>query len=571
MLDTVIRGGVVVDGTGGSRRPADVGIRDGRVIAVGDVDERARRTIEAEGRIVSPGFVDVHTHFDAQAFWDGTLSPSPLHGVTTIVGGNCGFTIAPLADSEADFLMRMLARVEGMPLESLEAGVPWDWRTMADYLSRLDGRLSVNAGFMVGHSALRRVVMGEAGSERAADDDEVGRMQGLLRESLTAGGLGFSSTWSTTHNDADGRPVPSRHATPDELVALASVCKEFEGTSLEFLPRFSTGPFADEDLEVMARMSSTAQRPLNWNVLSVTARTLDDARQKLEAGSYARERGGKVVGLTIPMTIVARFSFRTGFVLDALPGWEELMALPAEEKLRILRDPAERRRLNELAQQPGPFRHISRWDAKIIADTFTPETRPYEGRLVGDIAAEEGKDPFDALLDIVCADELRTTFTNVARDDRREDWEARAEVWRDERAVVGASDAGAHLDFLGTFNYTTILLQEAVRRHGVLSLEEAVHLLTDVPARLYGIRDRGRLTEGAWADVVVFDEERVGTEVSTTRFDLPGGAGRLYAAAVGIDHVLVNGVEIVDGARFTEARPGTILRAGRDTATPAMI
>jgi N-acyl-D-aspartate/D-glutamate deacylase len=569
MLDLVIKGGEVVDGSGGPRRRADVGIQDGRVVEIGDIDDHGRRTIDAEGCVVAPGFVDVHTHLDVQCFWDSTLSPSPLHGVTTVIGGNCGFTVAPLSPSEADFLMRMLARVEGMPLTTLERGVPWDWKSTAEYFDRLPP-LAVNAGFMVGHSAVRRVVMGEEASERTATEDELDAMRRLVREGLAAGAMGFSSTWSSTHNDANGVPVPSRWADGEELIALAAECRQFPGTSLEFLPEIAKAEFNQHNVDVMTRMSLEAQRPLNWNVLTVTARSLPGALAKLSASDAARQRGAKVVALTMPMTIMARFSFATGFILDALPGWDDFIALPPEQRLHRLRDPAERRRLNDLAQQPGPFRHVARWDEKVIAETFAPQNKGFEGRTVGQIADEQGKDPFDALADIVCADELRTLFTSSPPVETAEDWQARAQVWRDPRAVIGASDAGAHLDFLGTFNYTTTLLQEGVREHQAITLEEAVRLLTDVPARLYGLRDRGRLAEGCLADVVVFDETTVGSSPLAMRTDLPGDASRLYASATGIKHVLVNGTQIVEGDAFTDARPGTLLRSGRDTVTPAI-
>jgi len=320
----------------------------------------------------------------------------------------------------------------------------------------------------------------------------------------------------------------------------------------------------------MARISATARRPLNWNVLTVSAKGLPAALAKLSASDDARRLGGKVVALTLPITIMGRFSFATGVVLDALPGWDDLFRLSAGERLVVLQDPAERRRLDESARQKGPFRHISRWEDKIIAETVTPSNSAYEGRVVGDIATEEGKDPFDVLLDIVCADELRTTFTNPPPVETQEDWEAKVHVWRDPRAVIGASDAGADLDFLGTFNYHTLLLRQAVREQQVITLEEAIHLITDVPAQLYGLRDRGRLREGAYADIVVFDESTIGSAPLAMRADLPGGASRLFAPATGIAHVLVNGEPIVEGPAFTEARPGTKLHCGRDTATPAL-
>ncbi|WP_131744900.1 amidohydrolase family protein [Frankia sp. Cppng1_Ct_nod] len=571
MHDIVIRGGQVVDGTGAPRRQADVAIDGGRVVAIGTVPDAGRRTIDADGLIVSPGFVDIHTHLDVQGFWDPTLSPSPLHGVTTVLGGNCGFTVAPLDDTAGDYLMRMLSRVEGMPLESLRAGVPWDWRTTAEFLDRLDGTLAVNAGFMVGHSAIRRVAMGPAATERPATEDELETMKQLLRAGIAAGGLGFSSTWSHSHSDADGRPVPSRAAPAEELFALAAVAGEFEGTSLEFLPVLpQRGGFSPEITDVMVGMSVTARRPLNWNILAVNAKTLPDALARLEVGDIARSRGGKVVALTMPDTPPARFSFRAGFVLDQVPGLHDFLFLPWEERLAILRDPDRRRELRRGAEEPSAFSHLVDWGSRHIIETFSPQTKQYAGREVREIAAEEGRDPFDVLMDIVVADELKTTFSNPYREARPEDWQARAQVWRDPRAVVGASDAGAHLDMVEFFGYSTMLLQHGVREQQVVTLEEAVRLITDVPARLYGLRDRGRLRVGGAADIVIFDAARIARQPTETRFDLPAGAGRLYGEADGIEHVLVNGVEIAHDGRFTGDFPGVILRSGRDTETPSL-
>ncbi len=568
MHDVVITGGQVIDGTGAARTAADIAIDDGRITAIGCDVGAGRRRIEADGRVVAPGFVDVHTHLDVQGFWDPMLTPSPLHGVTTVLGGNCGFTVAPLDGDAAGYLMRMLAKVEGMPLEALEQGVPWDWTSTADYLDRLDGRLALNAGFSVGHSALRRVVMGPAAIERPATTDEIDRMAALLRAGLEGGAIGFSSTWSSTHNDAEGRPVPSRWATASELIALASVCGDFEGTSLEFLP--GVGRWDDQTQQVMIDMTVAARRPLNWNIISVSAQSRHHWQEKLALSDRARAAGGKIVGLVIPRSPAARFCFRSGFVLDAIPGWEAAMALPPAAKLALLRDTAARARLDEDSRRPSPMRHLAEWGAMRIVETFTEPTKRYEGRTVADIATEEGKAPFDALVDIVVADDLRTSFCFARADDSDADWAARAEVWRDPRAVVGASDAGAHLDMLATFSFSTDLLAFGVREHRLLTTEEAVRLLTSVPADLYGLRQRGRLAEGWYADIVVFDEATVGPEEVVTRFDLPGGAGRLYAGARGVDHVLVNGEPIVADRTLTQSTPGTLLRSGRDTATPAL-
>jgi N-acyl-D-aspartate/D-glutamate deacylase len=572
MLDTKITGGVLVDGTGAPGRPADVSIRNGTIVAVGEVDEPARKVIDAGGRAVTPGFIDVHTHLDAQAFWDPDLSPSPLHGVTTAVSGNCGFTIAPLSAESGAYLMPMLARVEGMPLESLRRGVPWSWTTTAEYLDLLDRTLAINVGFMVGHSAIRRFVMGEAANERAATPEELEAMKGLLRQGIRAGGLGFSTTTSATHNDAAGRPVPSRLADATEMVELARVCGEFEGTSLELLPQGATTghAFAPEVAELMISMSEAARRPLNWNVIQPTAKSLDAWLAKLAVGDQAQARGAKVIGLTMPVDMKARFSFHAGFVLDQFEGWGEFLVRPVDDRLRILADPAERKRLQVLAEGTADMRHLSSWGKLLIVETFFPDTEQYRGRVVADIAAEKGCDPFDALVDIVIADGLRTTFSRNMPDPSEADWEARVRVWRDPRALIGASDAGAHLDMIAAFRYSTGMLAEAVRMRELLSLEEAIAMLTGSAARMYGMTGRGVIAEGAHADILVIDTETVGCGPVGTRFDLPGGAPRLYADATGIDHVIVEGVEVAADGAYTGERPGRILRSGLDTKTPTM-
>jgi len=567
MLDTAITGGTLIDGSGAAARRGDLGIRDGRIVALGALTEPARRTIDATGLAVAPGFVDIHTHYDAQAFWDGTLSPSPLHGVTTVVGGNCGFSIAPLAPEAGPYLMRMLARVEGMPLEALAAGVPWDWRRFGEHLSRLDGRLSVNAGFLVGHSALRRVVMGERAVGERATDAELEAMVALLDESLAAGGLGFSSSAAPTHNDGEGKPVPSRHASAAEIVRLAGVCRRHPGTTLEFLP--TVGPFGDEHYELMAAMSLAADRPLNWNVLQVMAGANPVWEGQLRASDYARERGATVVALTLPQSMTLRLNLVSGFIFDALPGWPEVIGLPLPERMRAFADPGVRRRLDAQAnsEAAGVFRFFADWQRFRIDETFSDANTPWRGKTVGEVARETGKTPFDAMLDVALADGLRTSFMPQMPPPDDDTWRLRATLWRDPRTIVGASDAGAHLDMIDTFTVSTALLGPAVRDRGLLPLEEAVRQITDVPARLYGLRERGRLQAGWHADVVVFDPARIGPGPIHTRSDLPTGASRLYAEAEGIAHVLVNGEEIVTGTRCTAARPGTVLRSGRDTDT----
>jgi len=563
-----ITGGTVVDGTGAARRGADVLVRDGRIVAVGDDarDDPATRTIDATDLVVAPGFVDLHTHYDAQLMWDPSASPSPMHGVTTVFNGNCGFALAPAAAEHREYLARLLARVEGIPLAAIEAGVPWTWGTFAAYLEHLDGAVAVNAGFLAGHSVLRRLVMGDAAGD-VADEAALDAMAELLAEALAAGAIGFSSSQSPTHNDGDGRPVPSRAATRDELLRLASVVGEFPGTQLELILAGCLNGFTDDEVRLMSDLSLAADRPLNWNVLAVQAGGNHD--HQLAASTHAADHGARVVALTLPQGMRIRLSFLSGFVLDGLPGWRDTLALPVPERLRALGDPVVRRRLDDGAHSPeaGVLANLARWDRLEVAEGFTDETRALEGRRVGEIAAAQGKEPFDALLDVVVTDRLRTGLRPDFGGPEPEDvWLERARVWRDPRTIVGGSDAGAHLDMMCGASYSTFLVGDAVRR-GLLTLEEAVHELTDVPARLYGLKDRGRLEPGAHADLVVFDPETVGPGRERTVDDLPGGASRIVVDAEGIERVVVGGVEIVVSGTATGATPGTVLRAGRDTDT----
>jgi N-acyl-D-aspartate/D-glutamate deacylase len=448
--------------------------------------------------------------------------------------------------------------------------VPWNWVSTADYFDRIESnKVGINLGFMIGHSAIRRIAMGPESTQRESTPDELERMKALLRAGLEAGGLGFSTSYARTHNDADGNMVPSRHATIAELIDLARVTGEYEGTGLEIIPQ--VGPFDQWAIDLMVDMSVAAKRPINWNVMVVTQANIDECRSKLAAGDIARERGGKVVALTMPISFGARLSFNSGFVLDAMPGWESAMHASRDEKLALLSDKGARDALDAKAQSPdNPLRMLADWSTKIIFDVVAPENEQYRGQMVGAIAQAEGRDPWDVLCDIAVADELMTSFGTPTPVETVEDWTARLEVWRDPRAVIGASDAGAHFDLLASFNYATGLLERAVRRHQMCSFEEAIHLMTQVQAELYGLKERGVLREGWHADVIVIDPETVGTDEIAMRFDLPGDEGRLYADATGIDHVLVNGVPIVADGELTSGRGGTLLRSGRDTETPAL-
>ena len=569
MLDIKISGGTIIDGSGAPRYQGDIGIKDGRIVALGEVSEPAHQEIEAKGKVVSPGFVDVHTHYDAQVFWDPTLSPSCYHGVTTIFGGFCGFSIAPLSKESASYLLPMLARVEGMPVESLRAGVPWNWSSFAEYLSRLEGTLAINAGFMAGHSAIRRYVMGPRAVGQKATREEIEKMKDLLRESIRGGALGLSTTTSNVHNDADGNPVPSRHATLDELMELASVVGEFEGTTAEIAP---APTFTDDTYELLTRMSLAANRPVNWNLLSLANLEPDQVartKKKLDASAYARKRGGEVIALIIPQSISVRINLHSGFLFDTLPTWGDFLKLPVEERIKRLKTPEVRAELKSACEVDlGGSALFANWAGMRVVGVFSKENEPYLNRTVGEIAKEQKRDPFDVFIDVSLADGLRTQFIPKMSDsDSEELYRERAKLWLDDRTVVGGSDAGAHLDMIDSFALPTALLQLGVRKYGVISLEQAVQLITQKSAGMMGLRERGELQIGWHADVVIFDPDRVGQGEIYTRMDVPAGQGRLYAEADGIHHVIVNGREIIRDGKYLGVPAGKILRSGHDTYT----
>lgn len=569
MLDVLIRGATLVDGTGAPARTADVGLRDGLVVVVGSTDEDAAEVIDAVGLVLCPGFIDPHTHYDAQLLWDPHASPSNLHGVTTVVSGNCGFTLAPLRGEDADWTLRMMAEVEGMPLEALRAGVGGGWTSFAEYLDHLDGRLGVNAAFLVGHCALRRFVMGAEGTGREATPEEVSAMVALLHEAIAAGAIGFSSSQSFTHNDGDGRPVPSRSATTDEVLALCAVVADHEGTTLEYITDGCLKGFTEAEVERMTAMSRTAGRPLNWNVLTVDARDRDAVEHQLRASAHAEAHGARVVALTMPTLVPMNMSFLTRCALTMIPYWDEVLTLPVPERVERLSDPEVRRRMEAAArsEEAGVLRRLSGWAGYEIGDTYSAANRPLEGRRVGDIAAERGTSPFDTLVDIVLADDLRTVLWPTPPEDDEASWALRMQLLDAGRAMVGGSDAGAHLDRMLGSAYPTVFLADTLRGRRLLPVERVVQLMTDTPARLFGLRERGRVVEGWHADLVLFDPATVGSQPVRKIADLPAHNERLFAGADGIRRVFVNGRSTVVDGEPTADLAGALLRSGRDTET----
>jgi N-acyl-D-aspartate/D-glutamate deacylase len=562
MLDLVLRGATVVDGTGAPSVRGDVAVRGGRIVAVGMVDEPASRTIDADGKVVCPGFIDLHTHYDAQLLWDPSASPSVLHGVTTVLGGNCGFSIAPLGPHDVDYVQRMMTMVEGIPLEALEGGGTWDWSSFAQYLARLERGVAVNAGFLVGHSTVRRVVMGDAATTAPATPSQLAAMVDLVEQSLAGGALGFSSSLGEGHVDGDGAPVPSRAATFEEFVALAGCLRGHRGTTLEFIP--TVGPIPDERMTLMADMSLAADRPLNWNLLGSLA-SEEIYEQQLRASDVARDKGAHVIALTLPDLM----RMRASNLLPTLPGWRPVLALGPDGRRAAAADASSRAELRAGAEKVAgrAIGALSDFRLMEVADASSP----WVGQSLEDIATSRGTDVIDVLIDVVLVEDLTLFLVlpsltpSLGRSD--EGWKVRASVWKDPRVMLGGSDAGAHVDLMCHANYPTVVLGEAVRDRGLLTVEEAVEMMTDRPARHYGLRHRGRIAEGWHADLVVFDPTSIATGPTTIRHDLPGGGERLHAPSRGVDHVFVGGSEVASHGEATGVTSGTVLRSGRDTDT----
>jgi N-acyl-D-aspartate/D-glutamate deacylase len=571
MLDVVVRGGTIVDGTGRPAVSGDVGMRDGRIVAVGRVDEDARETIDAGGLVVAPGFVDLHAHYDAQIFWDPWCSPSPLHGVTSVVAGNCGLTLAPAAPDDRDFLTRLLARVEAIPVEALRAGVTYEWETYPQFLDVVEGRpLGVNIGFLVGHSALRRAVMGEDASTRAARPEELEAMCRLLDEALAAGGMGLSTANVLTQVDGDGRPTPPNFATHEELVSLAAVCGRHAGTSIEFIPGSFLVGFTDDDVELMTAMSAAANRVVNWNTPLVNKAAPELYVRQLRSSDHAAEHGGRVVALYMCQNGPTQQDFHDGYVWRTLPDWAFLFALSADERVAALRDPAVRDRLRAGLDSVDRGLAVSirtSWGLHVVNEA-PPALAHLNGRRISDIAAERGTSEFDAVCDIAADADLQVGFVRYSHT-HGDEWSegARRSLLHDDRVLLGASDAGAHMDMMVGADFTTRSFGDLVRGKGIFGVEEMVRRFSDEPARLYGLRDRGRLAVGAHADVVVFDPATIDAGPLTTKRDLPGGASRLTTDSVGVHWTLVGGRPVVAEGKLTAETPGQLMRSGRDVDT----
>ena len=557
MYDLLIRDGLVVDGSGMPAFHADIGIERGKVTEIGRLGGPAKQTIDADGRAVAPGFIDNHCHFDAQVTWDPLCTFSPNHGVTTVIFGNCSLGLAPARPDDHQALAMMLSRVEAIPMESLEAGVPWGWATFPEYLDVLDRRLGVNAGVLMGHSAVRRYVMGDDASEReAATGPELEAMKAIVREGVTEGALGLSFDRNTGHLDLLGRRIPGIVAPVEEIYELASALR---GLSSGVLQCGSAYPLEIRD-GFATRMSEASGRPVVYNQLVYNATTPDAWRTHLDLVEQRVREGRRVYPVVNPRPQSTRFTMRNAQVFDRLPAWQAVMTGSDEQKLAAFRDPSMRLRLHAEAVEGEniPVTALPiRWEGVFVARPALEKNASLAGKSLAQVAQEQGKDVLDAFLDLVVEETLATSFRNSQAGG---DNEAMAAMLGSPYTMIGLSDAGAHVVFEAGYGYSSVVLGHWVREERVLTLEEAVRKLSFMQASVYGLHDRGLLRPGMAADVVVFDPDTIAAEETDETHDLPGGLMRLRQLARGVDYTIVNGQTLMESGEHTGAYPGRVMR-----------
>ncbi|MEO6124245.1 MAG: amidohydrolase family protein [Ilumatobacteraceae bacterium] len=552
MTPLVLRGGTVVDGTGAPARMADVLMADGKIVAVGDIsaEQSAHATeVDCAGLVVAPGFIDPHTHYDAQVLWDPGLTPSTWHGVTTVVMGNCGFGIAPTRPADRNTVMRVLENVEGMPLAALEAGIPWTFETFPEYLDTLDALpLRINVAALIGHTPLRFYVMGDEATEREATADEVVSMKQIVAEAIDAGAIGFSTSRSASHLGAYGKPVPSRAAALSEIWSIAGALGEAGRGTVEA----TWGPdlFVDE----FARLANDIGRPVSWAAIMAGRNQpgySDDVMARVKAA------GGNVHPQVACRPIVVQITLNDPFPFANVGAFGEILALERDDRAALYQQAAWRQRADP--QMRAAWGDIID-HTRVAESTAHPELQ--YGATLAEMAAVRGGTSMDVMVDIAAADGFETRFLVAMTND---DEEAVGRLLGNDQLLLGLSDAGAHTSQLCDANFATHLLGHWCRDKGVLSLEKAVWRLTGHPAHVYGMDDRGIIAEGAVADIVAFNPATVGTSLPQRVYDFPGGADRLIAHSTGIEHVWVAGVAIrTDGNDLDAAGTGRLLRNGVD-------
>lgn len=555
MYDLVIKNGTVIDGTGAPRRQADVAVADGRIAEIGRIGDGARKVIDADGLVVAPGFIDPHTHYDAQICWDQAISPSLWHGVTSVVMGNCGVGIAPCRKETREVAMRDLVNVEAIPFEVLDQGITWDWQTFPEFLDAAAQRGSaLNLGFIAPLTPFRHWVMGESSMERGATPEETVRIKALLREAIDAGAFGLSTTVLNQHLGHQGRPLACRNASRDELKAYANVLNEAGKGAIEIALTQTVGLMNDQEEDLLSFLLRESGRPVTFLAL-FQRDDLPDAcpETRRRAGAYPG-----AVPQTSPLALTREVNMRNPFSFAAFKCWSRVFEDKSKEAQRaVYADPAFRNAFRDGLKTASGF--SGDWRRLTVHEAHRPELKGYEGRTVGDIARERGKDGVDTFLDLTLEDDLDIEFVlaqfNV-------DVERVKDNLLDPQVLIALGDGGAHVDMLCDAGYPTYLLGTWVRERQIMPLEQAITRLTAQPADLFGIKGRGRLASGNAADIAVFDPDTIGSASrGERRYDLPGGAKRMVMPSRGVEYTIVNGTVVYAGGGATGSTPGTVLRS----------
>jgi N-acyl-D-aspartate/D-glutamate deacylase len=555
-FDILVRGGSVFDGTGARPLSADIGIAGGKILEIGRLSGAAKRTIDASGLVVAPGFIDPHTHYDAQICWDGATTPSSWHGVTTVVMGNCGVGIAPCRPQAREIAMRDLVNVEAIPFEVLEAGITWDWETFPEYMDAAARRRSaLNLAFLAPLTPFRHYVMGEASLERAATAEEAARIKALLGEALDAGAFGISSTLLNQHMGYGGKPLACRNASREELKAYCNALRERGKGAIEIAMTKQIGVMDDPELELLDFMLAESGRPITFIAMFDRDDISEAVRTSLRKAAPMIARGARPQ--TSPLPLTREVNMRNPFSFAGFPSWRRVFVDKSKAaQAAVYRDRAFRDAFREDLKRPASF---GNWARITVHEVKNPRLKHLEGRTVAEVAAVRGVDGVDALLDVTLEDDLDNEFTMQSfntREDRM------AEILNNRDMLLGLGDGGAHLDMLCDSGYPTYVLGTWVREKKVLSLEEAVRRMTSDPADFFGIKDRGRIAPDMAADLVLFDPTTVGSVGRPERrYDLPGGAKRMVMRSQGVEMTLVNGEIAWEKGALTGARAGKVLRS----------
>ena len=549
MHDLLFRNALIFDGTGGEPVTGDVAVTAGRIVAVGPaLQAEAREVIAADGLALMPGIIDSHTHFDAQITWDPTVRPSPALGVTTAVIGNCGFTIAPCKPKDRDITMRNLTQVEGMSLEVLRQGIAWNFETFPEYLEQLRRqRSAVNVAAYVGHSSVRTYVMGGDSASRVATDDEIARMQDLVREAMQAGAVGFASSTSPAHNGEGGRPMPSRLADDREMRAL--VCAMGEGgQGVYMLTKGGHTP-----IPFLESLAADSGRPVMVAALLHNSTNPRAVFDDLDAITAANTRGHPLIGQVSCCPLTMDFTMQSPYPVEGLQSWKPALGLQGEALLAMLASREFRDGVRAELSSPTTFRLFNgEWDKVQIVETATPGLAHYEQQSIAEIAREESRDPLDVMLDVAVQEKLQTVFTAQLLNS---DEDAVGRMLNHPHSIVSLSDAGAHLTFFNDAGFGLHLLGYWARDRQRMSMSEAVRRLTSQPAQVFGMDRRGLIREDYAADLLLFDPATVGRGPKRRVFDLPGGAPRLTTDAVGVHGVWVNGAQVANAAGLVPSVP----------------